>query len=76
VNDPKKFLMFNRLDQIVVLGEAHLHRILAAYTAYYNELQTHLSLDKDSPARQLINRYGRIAAWPILSGLHHHYIRI
>jgi hypothetical protein len=37
------------LDYIVVFGDAHLRRILAAYAGYYNELQTHLSLDKDSP---------------------------
>jgi transposase InsO family protein len=29
------------LDHIVVLGEAHLRRILAAYASYYNELRTH-----------------------------------
>src|SRR3981189_3290645 len=39
------------LDQIVVFGEAHLRRILAAYTGYFNELRTHLSLGKDAPAK-------------------------
>lgn len=38
------------LDHIVVLGEGHLRRIVAAYTGYYNECRTHLSLDKDSRA--------------------------
>ena len=37
------------LDHIVVFGEAHLRRVLATYTSYYNELRTHLSLSKDSP---------------------------
>jgi transposase InsO family protein len=64
------------LDCIVVFGEAHLRRILAAYTGYYNELRTHLSLSKDSPAHRPIHRYGRIAAWPILGGLHHQYCRM
>jgi hypothetical protein len=54
-----------------LFGEAHLRRILAAYTGYYNELRTHLSLSKDSPAHRPIHRYGQIAAWPILGGLHH-----
>src|SRR5260370_22595639 len=36
------------LDHIVIFGEGHLRRILAAYAVYYNELRTHLSLDKDS----------------------------
>jgi Integrase core domain len=37
------------LDHIVVIGDAHLRRILAAYTGYCNELRTHLALAKDSP---------------------------
>ena len=34
------------LDHTVVFGEGHLRRIAAAYTGYYNECRTHLSLDK------------------------------
>jgi transposase InsO family protein len=64
------------LDQIVVLGEARLRRILAAYVDYYNELRTHLSLDKDSPAHRPIQRLGQVTARPVLGGLHHHYCRI
>jgi transposase InsO family protein len=64
------------LDHIVVFGEAHLRRILAAYAGYYNELRTHLSLSKDSPAHRPIHRYGQITAWPILGGLHHQYCRM
>ena len=57
-------------------GEAHLRRILAAYAGYYNELRTHLSLDKDSPAHRPIQRLGQLATRPIIGGLHHHYCRI
>jgi transposase InsO family protein len=64
------------LDHIVVFGDAHLRRILAADTDYYNELRTHLSLDKDSPAHRPIQRLGQITAWPILGGLHHQYCRM
>jgi transposase InsO family protein len=64
------------LDHIVVLGDAHLRRILAAYAGYYNELRTHLSLSKDSPTHRPIHRYGQIAAWPVLGGLHHQYCRM
>jgi hypothetical protein len=32
-----------------VFGEAHLRRILKAYASYYNDVRTHLSLDKDAP---------------------------
>jgi transposase InsO family protein len=64
------------LDHIVVYGDAHLRRILAAYVAYYNELRTHLSLDKDSPTHRPIKWFGQVAAQPILGGLHHHYCRM
>jgi len=64
------------LDHIVVFGDAHLRRILAAYTGYYNELRTHLSLGKDSPGYRPFQRIGQIAARPILGGLHHHYCRM
>jgi transposase InsO family protein len=37
------------LDHIVILGEAHLRRILRAYAGYYNDIRTHRSLDKDAP---------------------------
>jgi transposase InsO family protein len=37
------------VDHIIVLGEAHLRRILKSYTRYYNETRTHLALDKDAP---------------------------
>src|SRR6195256_4343507 len=64
------------LDHIVVFGEAHLRQILADYAGYYNELRTHLSLDKDSPTHRPIQRFGQLATRPILGGLHHHYGRI
>jgi transposase InsO family protein len=64
------------LDQIVVLGEVHLRHILAAYVDYYNELRTHLSLDKNSPAQRPIQWLGQVIARPVLGGLHHQYCRI
>jgi transposase InsO family protein len=64
------------LDHIVVVGEAHLRQIIAAYTGYYNELRTHLSLDKDSPAHRPIQPLGRVTSRQILGGLHHQYCRI
>src|SRR6266404_1194869 len=64
------------LDHIVVFGEAHLRRILTAYAGYYNEFRTHLSLDNDSPGHRPVQRYGQLAARPILGGLHHQYCRM
>jgi transposase InsO family protein len=52
------------LNHIVILSEAHLRRVLAAYAGYYNELRTHLSVGKDPPRHQ-----------PVLGGLHHEYCR-
>jgi hypothetical protein len=63
------------LDHIVVFGDAHLRRILGAYTIYYNELRTHVSLDEDSPAHRPIQRLGHLTARPLLGGLHHQYCR-
>ena len=64
------------LNHIVIFGEAHLRRILAAYTGYYNGVRTHLSLDKDAPSHRPIRRLGQLAAQPVLGGLHHQYCRI
>ena len=64
------------VDHIVVLGEAHLRRILESYARYYNDIRTHRSLDKDAPAFRPIQRIGNIASHPILGGLHHHYFRV
>jgi transposase InsO family protein len=64
------------LDHIVILGEAHLRRILKSYARYYNKIRTHRSLDKDTPIWRPVRRTGVITSNPILGGLHHHYIRI
>jgi transposase InsO family protein len=53
-----------------------LRRILTKYSAYYNELRTHRSLDKDAPIHRAIERVGYIVSTPVLGGLHHHYCRI
>jgi transposase InsO family protein len=64
------------LDQVVIFGEAHLRRILSAYAAYYNQVGTHLALQKDAPFHRTAQRSGTIVAIPILAGLHHEYARI
>ena len=37
------------LDHLIVLGEAHLRRVLAWYVLYYQQARTHLALEKDAP---------------------------
>jgi transposase InsO family protein len=64
------------LDQMLIFGEVHLRQILSSYAAYYNQVRTHLALGKDAPLGRAVQRTGVIVAIPILSGLHHHYVRI
>jgi transposase InsO family protein len=60
------------VDHIIVLGEAHLRRILKSYARYYNETRTHLALDKDAPVSRPVQRTGVVRSLAILGGLHHH----
>ena len=62
--------------QLIVLGEAHLRRILTKYAAYYNDWRTHRSLNKDAPMHRAIQRVGGIVSTPVLGGLHHRYVRV
>jgi len=64
------------LDHSVVFSQAHLRRILLTYAAYYNEVRTHLSLNKDAPVARTVQPIGQITAVPLLGGLHNHYVRI
>jgi hypothetical protein len=62
--------------ELIVFSEEHLRRILGKYSAYYNEVRSHVSLGKDAPCTRPIERFGDIVAHPILGGLHHRYARI
>jgi transposase InsO family protein len=64
------------LDHIIVFGERHLRHLLRCYASYYNQSRTHLSLNKDAPARRAVHAVGCIEARPVLGGLHHQYVRI
>ena len=64
------------VDHLIVLGEAHLRRILRSYARYYNEIRTHRSLNKDAPISRTVQRIGIVKSHAILGGLHHHYVRI
>jgi len=58
-----------------VFDGAQLRRVLKNYASYYNQV-THLSLKKDVPDFRRPQKFGRIAAIPILGGLHHQYVRV
>ena len=57
------------IDHVVVLGEAHLRRVLTAYATYYNDIRTHLALNKDAPSSRGSQLVGSIAALPVSGGL-------
>ena len=64
------------VDHLVVLGEAHLRRILREYARYYNTVRTHRSSDQDAPVSRPVQRIGRIVSHALVGGLHHQYYRI
>jgi transposase InsO family protein len=64
------------LDHLIVFDEAQLRRVLKNYACYYNQVRTHLSLDKNAPDPRRPQKLGRIAAISILGGLHHQYVRV
>ena len=64
------------VDHFIVLGEAHLRRILQANARYYNDVRTHRSLDVDAPAYRAVQRTGNVTSHALLGGLHHHYVRV
>jgi len=64
------------LDHLVVLGEAHLRRVVTNYAQYYNATRTNLTLGKDTPLGRPVMVSGNVVAVPILGGLHHHCVRM
>jgi transposase InsO family protein len=64
------------VDHFIILGEAHLRRVLRAYARYYNDIRTHRSLNKDAPVSRPVQRTGIISSNAVLGGLHHHYVRV
>jgi transposase InsO family protein len=64
------------VDHIVVLGDAHLRRILREYAGYYNTARTHRSLGQDAPVSRPVQQIGRIVSRALVGGLHHQYVRI
>jgi len=65
------------LDHAIVLGEAHLRRLLTAYMYYYHEARPHLGLARDAPVPRAAERRCRadVLAIPQVGGLHHRYAR-
>jgi putative transposase len=69
------------LDQILILNEKLLHRVLHAYVAYFNGARPHQGIHQQVPEREapsvLPGQSGNgITAVPVLGGLHHEYRRV
>jgi len=64
------------LDHLIAIDETQLRRVLKNYAFYYNQVRTHLSLDKNAPHFRRPQKLGHIASIPILGGLHHQYVRV
>jgi hypothetical protein len=65
------------MDYMLVLGEAHLRRILAAYVRYFNGARPHQGLRQriPDPPMEAASCTGPVRAMPVLGGLHHMYHR-
>jgi len=65
------------LDHVIVLGEAHLRRLLREYVAYHHEDRTHCGLGKQTPMRRAVqgkpSAAANVIALPRLGDLHHRY---
>lgn len=61
-------------DQVSVLNERHLRRILRTYVGYYHHWRTHLSLEMDVPESRAVQppELAPIRKRPEVGGLHHH----
>ncbi len=61
----------------LILGERHLHRVLAAYVDYYNHARPHQGIDQQCPVSGVRStaRDGPIERRDILGGVLHDYYR-
>ena len=65
------------LDDVLVINEGHLLRVLREYFAYYHDSRPHQSLEGNAPRPREIEppSQGRIVAESQVGGLHHRYRR-
>ena len=64
------------LDHLLILGEGHLRRVLAAYVAYYNQRRPHQGLAQRCPLpTDAPPGVEAVARRDVLGGLIHDYYR-
>jgi putative transposase len=65
------------LDHILVLGDAHLYRVIGEHVASFNRARPHRGIEQQipegSPSDLAKTRKAKIIAFPVLNGLHHDY---
>ena len=65
------------LDHVIVLNERHCKRLMTEYVRYYHDDQTHLGLNKQTPAGRKsatgTTAGAKVISIPRLGGLHHRY---
>jgi putative transposase len=62
------------LDQVIILHERHLRRLLTGNLKYYHHWRTHRALNMDCPVPRPVQlpEVGLIREVPEVGGLHHH----
>jgi transposase InsO family protein len=65
------------LDQVIVLNERHLRKLLGDYFDHYHRWRCHRSLDMDCPEPRPVLRpeHGDVVEVTEAGGLYHHYVR-
>ena len=66
------------LDHVIILGEAHLRAVLTEWVTHFNFQRPHQGIEQRIPQAkraQPPDSAGNVVAFPVLSGLHHHYQR-
>jgi hypothetical protein len=65
------------LDDVIVINEHHLKRLMNDYVRYYHEDRTHLGLAKETPGNRSAEKSAgasrSVISLPRLGGLHHRY---
>ena len=68
------------LDHVIILSQRHLARLLREFIEqYYHVARPHQGLDGETPmpqAKPEISGASKLISIPLLSGLHHRYVRV
>src|SRR5258708_35388351 len=64
------------LDQLVLLGEWHVRRVLAEYVTFYNTRRPHQGLDQQCPVPlSVVSSQAIVQCRDVLGGIVHDYLR-